>query len=426
MPRSADAVIIGAGVLGLLTALELRRAGMSVVVLDAGLAGNAQSGSNLGFVRQQGRGTSETTLMRRSTELWGQLHGRLGDRLGWTGGGHASVGRDAATETAVHSWAPIAREQGIPFELFGPRAAAQRFPWMGAGVRVVGFTPTDGHLDPVLAMQAIRALALSEGVQLLENVPAVSMDIAAGNVVGVQTPDATIRAGATVLAAGMWSSRLLRRHGVHLPQYTGVGTVVRTVPVPRLTRSTVWDLTGVGMRQDVSGRINFGLGQHVDIDVGWEEVSAAPRLLRTYLGSWRTLRLHAGRRLAGDVGSSLRRLPLAALPLDRPEANPKLVARARRELGRLVPGLGEGVEIESAWAGTIDSSADFLPVIGEVGLGGLAVLTGMSGHGMGIAPAAAEAVAQIVVAGDAKSADISALDPRRLRGFRAYDTHAPR
>jgi len=67
-----------------------------------------------------------------------------------------------------------------------------------------------------------------------------------------------------------------------------------------------------------------------------------------------------------------------------------------RAMEETFPGLGK-VEIESAWAGMIDTMPDLVPVVDHVAaLAGLTVATGMSGHGFGIGPAFGRIVADMV------------------------------
>ncbi len=53
--RPADAVVVGAGVIGISTALELQARGLSVVVVEKGEVAAEQSSRNWGWCRQMGR-----------------------------------------------------------------------------------------------------------------------------------------------------------------------------------------------------------------------------------------------------------------------------------------------------------------------------------------------------------------------------------
>src|SRR5450759_4512101 len=77
LPRRADVVVLGGGIVGLAAAYELAEQGMKVCLLDRSQAGSAQSTRNWGFIRQQGRSVEELPLMIEATRMWLELDKRL-------------------------------------------------------------------------------------------------------------------------------------------------------------------------------------------------------------------------------------------------------------------------------------------------------------------------------------------------------------
>jgi glycine/D-amino acid oxidase-like deaminating enzyme len=79
-----------------------------------------------------------------------------------------------------------------------------------------------------------------------------------------------------------------------------------------------------------------------------------------------------------------------------PAPNMAKVRETARAMGETFPGLGP-VEIESAWAGMIDTLPDVVPVVDHAAqIQGLTIATGMCGHGFGIGPAFGRIVADMV------------------------------
>ena len=70
-PKQTDAVVIGAGIIGISTALELQARGLQVVVLEKGEVAAEQSSRNWGWCRQMGRDPREIPLIKISLTLWG-------------------------------------------------------------------------------------------------------------------------------------------------------------------------------------------------------------------------------------------------------------------------------------------------------------------------------------------------------------------
>lgn len=394
LPPTADVVVVGGGVTGLLTAIELRAQGRHVVVLEARNVGNAQSGRNLGFVRQQGREAVETMAMRHANRRWLELDRTAGAEVGFAQGGHLSIARDDEALERIAEWGDLARDGQVPFEILRGQDLEDRYPWLRPGLAGAGLTPGDGHVDPRRAIRAIERLARRAGVEIFEGVTVESVTTQAGRATGVTVLGRTLAASLVVVAAGAWSARILRDAGIRLPLHAGRATVGLTTPAPLITRSSVWEVGGVGFRQSSDGRVVFGLGAFVDIDVRWEDVASSISLLPMLASNLKTMRPHIGRDLLGDLRAVATRRPLA--PLSRSEArpNPKFVAEAFSQLQSLVPQLA-GVSVETSWAGLMDSTPDFLPIAGECGVADLLVIVGTSGHGMGIAPALADGVAAL-------------------------------
>lgn len=400
LPRQIDALVVGGGVTGLLTAVRLREQGRRVVVLESRNLGSAQSGRNLGFIREQGREPVEAMAMREANRAWRSLASARGPALGWTQGGHLSIARDSTSLERIAQWGGVASEHGVPFQILRPRDLEERVPWLAPDLAGAGFTPDDGHVDPRSAVAEIAALAREVGVEVREGVTVTRLSREGGRIVGVEVGDRGVKAEVVVLAAGAWSSRLLRDAGIRLPLHVGRATVGLTAAAPPITRSSAWEVGGAGFRQSSDGRIAFGLGAFVDVDVRWEDVMASASLLPTLWRNRRTMRVHVGRDVASDAWRVVTRRGLEPFARTEPKPNLRDINDGLRQLGELVPIL-RSVPVDAVWAGVMDSTPDFLPIAGEAGLGGLLLIVGTSGHGLGMAPSLAEGIAKLADGGAA-------------------------
>ncbi len=100
-----DVAIVGGGTAGCAAAVHLRRAGMSVVLVERDRCGAAASGVNFGGVRQQGRNPVELALARRSREIWGSLNELLGEDTEFAATGHLKLARTDADMAELEAYA---------------------------------------------------------------------------------------------------------------------------------------------------------------------------------------------------------------------------------------------------------------------------------------------------------------------------------
>src|SRR6185295_4781603 len=239
VPRSADVVIIGGGIVGCSTAYFLAKQGVSVALFEKGRIAGEQSGRNRGWVRQQGRSPVELPLMMRSLQLWLELREEVGD-IGFKQGGSLYLARGAAELAQLEEWLRVAREHGLDTRLLDARelAAVLRTDdrrWSGAL-----HTASDARAEPSRAAPAIARAAQRRGAQIFGHCAVRGIDRAAGHVQGVITERGRVAASTVVCAAGAWTSSFCRSIGITFPQLTVVGTVARTAPTREILDGEAW------------------------------------------------------------------------------------------------------------------------------------------------------------------------------------------
>ncbi|HTX35535.1 MAG TPA: FAD-dependent oxidoreductase [Bryobacteraceae bacterium] len=180
-----DAAVVGAGVFGAWTAWHLRRAGASVLLVDAWGAGHsrASSGGETRLIRMSyGADRLYTRMSMRSLVLWRELFERTGQPL-FHGTGVLAVQREdhpysiATRETLAH--------YGVPTEWLSRNELARRYPQMRfADPRVWAILePESGVLMARRAVAAVVEDAIRSGVVYETRAIASPADLAAGAVV---------------------------------------------------------------------------------------------------------------------------------------------------------------------------------------------------------------------------------------------------
>ncbi len=75
-------MVIGGGVIGVMTASFLAERGLRVTLCEKGRIGGEQSSRNWGWVHQQGRDPAELPIMVESLRIWERHAQESGDALG--------------------------------------------------------------------------------------------------------------------------------------------------------------------------------------------------------------------------------------------------------------------------------------------------------------------------------------------------------
>ena len=213
---NADAVVIGAGFTGLSTALNLRKAGVDVVVIEAAEPGWGASGRNNGQVIP--------TLSRPDPDDIEARHGEAGERFvhllrdcasslfdtirehgiqaeaeqsGWVQPVH-SPGRIAIAQRRVAQWS----RRGAPVELLD---GAQVRAMLGSGAWHGGFwNRSGGHVNPLALARGLARAAIEAGARIHSRTPALDYARRDGRWV-VRTPAGEVRARALVLATNAYT-----------------------------------------------------------------------------------------------------------------------------------------------------------------------------------------------------------------------------
>lgn len=403
LPESADVVVIGGGIIGVMTAWELAKKRLRVVLLEKGRVAAEQSSRNWGWIRVQGRDPAEIPIMAEAASMWRQLDAEIGEDIGLRQSGVAYLGRSAKDIARYEDWLPHAKAAGVETALLSAAETKKLLP--DAGMDWIGalWTASDMRAEPCVAVPAFARAASRDGVTIIEGCAARLLDIAGGGISGVVTEAGVIKAPSVVVAGGAWSSLLLRRHGIKIPQLSVRATVAATQALPNVYDGGAADDRLAFRRRQDGGYTLAPTGFH-ELFVGPDAFRAfgsfTKQLLADPLGtrllpaapahypdSWTT-----ARRWSGDQISPFERMRVL-----NPMPHKGKVAKLAADFAETFPQLGQ-VQIKTAWAGMIDAMPDVVPVVDTVAsIPGLTIATGMCGHGFGIGPAFGRITADLVL-----------------------------
>ena len=369
MTERADVVVIGGGVMGASIAYHLARKGVrDVVVLERERLGAGSTTRNAGGVRLQFSTEINVRLSQRSLPHWERFKDEMGVDPEFHQVGYLfliTAERDiAAFERSLTLWSRL----GVPARRLDAAAVRELVPGLRTDdIRFATFCAKDGYLDPSSLLNGYVARARELGVRFRENEPATAVDRDKGRVAGVRTAAATYACATVVNAAGPWGAQVGALAGVDLPIAPLRRQIFVTDPVAGLTREfplTVEMATSFYFHRE-SGGVLMGMADPADKpgfddSVNWDFLPAV-------------------------VERALDRMPVL-----------------------------EKANVKTAWAGFYEDTPDKHPIIGRVAsVPGLVCCAGFSGHGLMHAPAAGEAIAELIVDGKT-SVDIGALSFERF------------
>lgn len=402
LPEAADVVIVGGGVIGIMTALFLRRRNIAVTVLEKGRVAAEQSSRNWGWIRQQGRDADELPIVIEARHLWRQLAEECGEDIGLTQSGVAYLARTDKEMSAYEGFMVVAGAHGVDTRLLSSQDVANLIPAMSRRYKGGMLTPSDMRAEPWVAVPAVARMAAREGVTIIEHCAVRKLDIAAGRINGVWTEKGRIATSSVLVAGGAWSSLLLRAHGVSIPQLSVRSTVVATEPMPEIHVGAVAEAS-IAFRRRQDGGYTLAGGGASELFIGPDAFRHAskyvpalranpfgtrygPAAPRAYPDSWLT-----PRQWDADTQSPFERMRVL-----NPTPKPGAVRSIGKEFRALFPDFKD-VRLKASWAGMIDAMPDVVPIVDRIAtIPGLFVATGMSGHGFGIGPGIGRVMADLI------------------------------
>ena len=369
MPTSADAVIIGGGVIGASVAYQLARRGMRrVIVLERDTLGSGSSSKNAGGVRLQFSTEINVRLSQRSIPKLEAFADDMGVDPQLHQVGYLFLiteERDVAPfERSLELWARL----GVPARRLTASEAGALVPSLVVDdVRFATICMKDGYVDPSSLLRGYVARARELGVVFRETAPVTAIERDRGRVASVQAGGESITCERVIVAAGPWSRQVGALAGVELaidPLRRHIFITEAAPGLPAEFPLTVEFATGLYLHRE-SGGVLLGMADPDDRPGSFDDSV-----------NWDFL--------------------------------PRVVERA---LAR-VPAL-ERTSIRTGWAGLYEDTPDKHPIVGAIdGIDGLFCAAGFSGHGVMHAPAVGELLTELIVDGH------TSLDLRSLRHSR--------
>ncbi len=234
LPKTADVVIIGGGVMGASTAYHLAVRGCQNIVLleKHEFLGTEATGKCAGGIRYQFSTEINVRLSLLSLPMLERFEEEIGQAidLRWTGYLFLLDNeRDLATFRANVA---MQNRLGVPSRILSRDEVRAKVPLLNLeGVIAGAWHARDGLADPNGVVQGYAAAARRLGAQILTGVEVTGIRVEAGRVAAVETSQGTIATRAVVNAAGPWAGQVAALAGVDLPIVPLRRQIVVTTPL---------------------------------------------------------------------------------------------------------------------------------------------------------------------------------------------------
>jgi D-hydroxyproline dehydrogenase subunit beta len=199
----ADAIVVGAGIVGAACAYYLSRANLSVLVLEANFPGGGVTAAGMGHIVVMDDSEAQLALTARSRRLWEDLARGLGPGCEDDPCGTLWVAADQAEMAAVRKKEEVYRRHGIAAEILDERSLAAAEPRLRRGLAGALLVPEDRVVYPPNAARWLLEQAKRLGARVR---PHVSVLAIGGREARLAT--GRVEAAAVVNAAGPQAPRL--------------------------------------------------------------------------------------------------------------------------------------------------------------------------------------------------------------------------
>ncbi len=370
LPRIADIVIIGGGVMGASTLYHLALRGQKNVLLleKERFFGQGATGRCAGGVRYQFATEVNIRLSLESLPMLERFKDEVGQEINYRKCGYLFVLTREQDVEAFRRNVALQHRLGVETEWLSGEEVRRRLPWMRFEDALAGtFYHKDGLVDPNSVVMGYIQAAQRLGVRAFTETEVRGLLIKNGRIQGVETSQGSIATSIVVNAAGPWAAEIGKMAGVEIPITPLRRQWFTTTPLPEIpadfpfvidfAQSLYFHREGEGLLIGMSNP-NEQPGFHQNVDEAFELI---------------------------NMEAALARLPLL------------------EKAGRA-----------SHVAGLYEVTPDAHPIFGKTPVEGFYIVAGFSGHGFMHGPIAGKLMSELLLDGVYRTVDVSMLDLARF------------
>ncbi|MBN9432124.1 MAG: FAD-binding oxidoreductase [Bosea sp.] len=264
MVTRADAIVVGAGVVGAAVAAALAADGRRVTVLEQGVPGGAVSGASLACIGTHMMDEEELPLLAWCCDAWSALSEKA-PRFEYSRSGQLRFLKHDGERRSAETWIGIERAAGLSPELLEPEAVRRIEPELTGPIVAATWSPNSATVNPFLAVRTLIDAARADGATIVAGAAATRLVTSGGAITGVETALGRFEAPLVVIAGGPWTQTLAATAGVDLPIVPRKAQCLATVATRPVIRTVVGACKAEGgvdagytqIQQAASGQVLF-------------------------------------------------------------------------------------------------------------------------------------------------------------------------
>ena len=377
--NSAEAVVIGAGIVGSSITHYLSEKGVGVTLLDKGSIAGGATGKATAVIRMHYTNPWDSAMAKLGGDVysnWGEL---IGGESGFVNSGFVFIVGEGEEEKLRANVDILRQEAGINTYALDPESLQELLPeWYVGDVGAAAYEPDSGYGDPHSAATGFARRAQELGAEVSQGEEVLKIVEEGGRVTGVETSKRTISTETVVLAGGAWSKGLGAGVGLDLPincMMLSIGVLKRPPVLHGSHPACIDAANGIYFRPEPGELTLLGFSSVVD-------------------------RHESPENLDPDNYAA--------------EPDMRWSLRTSRRIASRIPAMEDAAWVRS-WSGVDGNTPDGHLILDKApGIDGLYLAVGMSGTGFKVGPAVGKCMSELIVDGKASSVDIR---PFRLARF---------
>lgn len=227
-PKQVDVVVIGAGNIGCMTALNLVERGLTVALLEKGVVAGESSGRSLGYIETLFADPAKVEMVARAKILWEHLHERVSGHTGYVRTGSVTGFLSNEGVEAAQGWLDAVRGMpSVSARVISKEELKEKTSNWNEDFVAGLYEPTDACAEPQHFAPSVAEAFREKGGKLFQNCAVKEVLTKGGRISGVVTERGEIKCQSVVLTGGVWTSYLAKSLGLDLPQFMAFASVGR-------------------------------------------------------------------------------------------------------------------------------------------------------------------------------------------------------